>query len=266
MIIEQIRNATIKIHYGNKVFLVDPWLAPKDSFGSFASLPESIPFKTRDSQKSFISMPICELPKSVDEILSGVDYYIVTHIHPDHIDMNLDGTVGGLLNKKIPLLAQNEEDANIFKSSGFENVMILSENGLSIGNINITKVPALHGVNIPCGSAMGFMMEGEDKTLYVAGDTVWYEKVAENLNKFKPEIIVLNACAAELIDFGRLIMDAEDVKKVIQSSPDSEIILSHMDNVAHASLSRTSLGDELKESGVFSSKIKLPEDGEILEF
>ena len=77
---------------------------------------------------------------------------------------------------------------------------------------------------------------------------------------------MLNACAAELIDFGRLIMDAEDVKKVIQSSPDSEIILSHMDNVAHASLSRTSLGDELKESGVFSSKIKLPEDGEILEF
>lgn len=266
MVIEQIRNATIKIHYGNKVFLVDPWLAPKDSFGSFASLPPSIPFQTRDSQKSFISMPICELPKTVEEILSGVDYYIVTHIHPDHIDMSLDGTVGSLLNKKTPLLVQNEEDAQVFKNSGFENITILPENGLSMDNIRITKVPALHGVNIPCGSAMGFMMEGEDKTLYVSGDTVWYEKVAENLKKFQPDVIVLNACAAELIDFGRLIMDAGDVKKVIQSAPDSEIILSHMDNVAHASLSRTALGDALKEAGAFSSKIKIPEDGEVLEF
>ena len=62
MQIRQIRNATIKIHYGGKVFLVDPWLAPKDGFGCFAGLPESIPFKTPDSQKTFISMPICPLP------------------------------------------------------------------------------------------------------------------------------------------------------------------------------------------------------------
>lgn len=266
MIIKQIRNATIKIHYGDKVFLVDPWLAPKDSFGSFSSLPKSIPFKTRDSQKSFISMPICNLPQSVDEILSKVDYYIITHIHPDHIDINLDGTVGSLLDKKTPILVQNEDDAQIFRNSGFTNIEILSEYGLSVGNIKITKVPALHGTNIPCGSAMGFIIEGENKTLYVAGDTVWYEKVAETLDKFHPNVIILNACAAELEDFGRLIMDAEDVKKVIQYSPDSEIILSHLDNVAHASLSRTSLSDKLEELGIVSSKVLIPQDGEVLKF
>lgn len=32
MQIRQIRNATIKIHYGGKVFLVDPWLAPQGRF------------------------------------------------------------------------------------------------------------------------------------------------------------------------------------------------------------------------------------------
>lgn len=69
MQIRQIRNATIKIHYGGKVFLIDPWLAPKDGFGCFAGLPESIPFKTPDSQKTFISMPICPLPTTVDERL-----------------------------------------------------------------------------------------------------------------------------------------------------------------------------------------------------
>ena len=158
-----------------RYILVDPWLAPKDSFGCFASLPESMPFKACDSQKSFISMPICDLPKSVDEILSNVDYYIVTHIHPDHIDMNLDGTVGNPLDKKIPVLVQNEDDAQIFKNSGFANVQVLSENGLYINDIKITKVPALHGTNIPCGSAMGFVMQGNNimKELNIMEATVF---------------------------------------------------------------------------------------------
>ena len=246
-----------------RYILVDPWLAPKDSFGCFASLPESMPFKACDSQKSFISMPICDLPKSVDEILSNVDYYIVTHIHPDHIDMNLDGTVGNPLDKKIPVLVQNEDDAQIFKNSGFANVQVLSENGLYINDIKITKVPALHGTNIPCGSAMGFVMQGEEKTLYVAGDTIWYEKVAENLDKFSPDVIILNACGAELEQFGRLIMNADDVEKVIKYASDSHIILSHMDNVAHSSLSRTALRNHLEKSGLLSN-VKIPEDGEII--
>ena len=181
MQIRQIRNATIKIHYGGKIFLVDPWLAPKDGFGCFARLPESIPFKTPDSQKTFISMPICPLPTTVDEILADVDYYIVTHIHPDHIDMEMDGTVGNMLNKETPVLVQNDEDAQVFVRSGFKDVRILPQSGLSIGEITVTNVPARHGVTIPCGSAMGFMMEGEEKTLYLAGDTVWYEQVEENL-------------------------------------------------------------------------------------
>ena len=71
------------------------------------------PFKTPDSQKTFISMPICPLPTTVDEILADVDYYMVTHIHPDHIDMEMDGTVGNMLNKETPVLVQNDEDAQV---------------------------------------------------------------------------------------------------------------------------------------------------------
>lgn len=58
-------------------------------------------------------MPICPLPTTVDEILADVDYYIVTHIHPDHIDMEMDGTVGNVLNKETPVLVQNDEDAQV---------------------------------------------------------------------------------------------------------------------------------------------------------
>ena len=106
-------------------------------------------------------------------------------------------------------------------------------------------------------------MQGEEKTLYVAGDTIWYEKVAENLDKFSPDVIILNACGAKLEQFGRLIMNADDVEKVIKYASDSHIILSHMDNVAHSSLSRTALRNHLEKSGLLSN-VKIPEDGEII--
>lgn len=108
-------------------------------------------------------------------------------------------------------------------------------------------------------------MEGEEKTLYLAGDTVWYEQVEESLRRFQPDVIILNACAAELVDFGRLIMDAKDVEQVITHAPEADIIISHMDNVAHASLSRTSLSEQLESQNLLS-RVKIPADGETLSF
>lgn len=261
MRIEQIRNATIRVTYKGTTFLVDPWLAPKDGFGCFAELP----FELRDSQKRHVSMPICELVMPVEEILKGVDYYLITHIHPDHIDMAPDGTVGRFLDKKIPVLVQNEEDAQVFKNSGFESVQVVSEQGSRIGEARITKVPAVHGTLVPFGHAMGVMMEGEEKTLYIAGDTVWCSEVEKNLDTYQPQVIVLNACAAELGTFGRLLMDDHETEMVIKAAPQAEVIISHMDNVAHASISRTMMEDYLKEHQLLEH-VRIPEDGESMEF
>ena len=114
MKIQQIRNATLKISYADKIFLIDPYLEEKNKFGCFADIPGK-PFLTADNVKNQIPAPICELPFSVEKILENVDYYLLTHIHPDHIDMNFaEGTVGNLLDKKIPILAQDDNDAKIF--------------------------------------------------------------------------------------------------------------------------------------------------------
>ena len=89
---EQIRNATIVLEYADKRFLVAPWLAPQGSNGTFKEL--GMEKEVISSKHNELAMPICSLPKSVAEILNGVDYYIITHIHPDHIDMYPDGKVG----------------------------------------------------------------------------------------------------------------------------------------------------------------------------
>lgn len=263
MEIQQIRNATIKITYEKVSFLVDPWLAEINAIGCLADYKMTIP----DAAKEKVKMPIVGLPQPIEEILADVDAYIITHIHPDHIDMYPDGTVGKLLNKSIPVYVQNAEDQAILLKSGFNFVSILTEKGLDLPhNINLKKVPALHGTIRPCGPASGFILEGADeKCLYVAGDTIWFPGIENTLVTYKPEVIVLNACAAKLEEYGRILMDDADVAKVYETCPNASIIASHMDTVAHAFLSRLTLRKKLSNRKI-QDKILIPKDGEIMQF
>ncbi|VBB09348.1 metallo-beta-lactamase [Lucifera butyrica] len=262
MKIEQIRNATIRIEYAGKNFLVDPWLMPKDAMGPIRG------YSITDTTKKDIKMPMCELPKSIQEILTNIDTYIVTHVHPDHIDMDANAATGGKpLHKATPVLVQNADDAKFMKRSGFTKVDLMQETGLALEeNIRLIKTPARHGVIKPCGPASGFILQHEqEKTIYVAGDTIWYPEVKTTLETYQPDIIILNACAAELLDFGRLIMDDNDVYEVYKTCPNATIIASHMDTVSHATLTRETLREKLTEKGIID-KILIPADGEVYQF
>lgn len=261
MQIHQIRNAMIRIDYAGKTFLTDPWLVEKGGMGSFSGSS----FRYRYPAQAQISMPMCDLPMPVEEILKGIDAYIVTHVHPDHIDMAADGTVGELMDKKVPVFVQSDEDAEVLKHSGFTQVNVLSEHTV-FGKIRLVKTPGLHGTRIPCGPSCGVIFEHPaEKKLYVAGDTIWYEGVAETLTRFQPDVIILNACAAEFIDQGRLIMDDNDVNEVYKSCPNAKIIVSHMDNVAHASLTRKTMRERLMQRDLWD-KVLMPDDGEAYSF
>ena len=264
MNIQQIRNATLRITISGKTFLIDPWLAAKGTMGCFADIPGH-PFTLLDPVKEQIPMPIFDLPMAISDVLADVDAYLITHIHPDHIDMAADGTVGALLDHAKPIYVQNEADAAVFQRSGFSDVRVLSADGSAFHGVKITKAPARHGVIQPCGDACGLVFEAADEqTLYVAGDTVWYEGVRQTLATYKPPIIVLNTCAAEIIENGRLIMGDEDVEAVARTMPESKIIPTHMDNVAHASITRHEMRGLLARRGI--ENYQMPADGEVLAF
>ncbi len=261
MNIQQIRNATVRITYDDNVFLIDPWLIKKGAMGCFSDTP----FRCADPAKENIPMPMCDLPMPAEDVLRGVDAYIVTHVHPDHIDIEPDGTVGKTLNKNLPTYVQSTDDANIFLRSGFSNVTVMYENS-SFGNVNLIKTLGRHGTKIPCGPSCGVIfISNNEKTLYVIGDTIWYDAIKNTLSKFQPDVIVVNACAAELLYEGRLIMNDTDILSIHDMCPHSRIIISHMDTVAHATISRSDMKKFIYENGLEQYTV-MPDDGEVVTF
>lgn len=264
MNIRQIRNATLRIEYAGKIFLIDPWLAKKGAMGSFADFPDS---KMSDPTNLHVKMPMCELPFPAEEVISGVNAYLLTHLHPDHFDIDPVTMTGGhSLDKNVPIWVQNDTEAKFMEHSGFRNIGVFSATGTRFDNITISKVPAVHGTEKPCGPACGLILKHPlEKTLYIAGDTIWCDDVKKTIKQYKPDIIVANACAASLLDFGRLIMDDQDLAALHDTCPDATLIASHMDTVAHATLTRKTLREKLAGKGILESFL-IPADGEFLRF
>ena len=206
MYLQQIRNATIFLYYGGKKFLIDPVLAPK---GSWPPFPNSI----RQDQNN----PLVELPVPVDELLEA-DAYIITHLHMDHFDEQAQR----LLPKDAPIFVQNTSDQIALSKKGFKNLHILNEN-TSFYGVHLIKTPGQHGkgnILLRSGEVCGIVFcHPTEKTLYVAGDTVWYKGVAETIHRYSPKIIVANAGANRMLNSELLIMGKEDVYELWKAAP-----------------------------------------------
>ena len=253
---QQLRNATILIEYAGTKFLVDPMLAEKGAFPGFEGTPNS-----------HIANPLVHLPIPMDEILD-VDAVIVTHIHPDH----WDEAAIKLVPKDMLIFAQNENDAAQIKEQGFKNVRALEEKTV-FEDITLIKTPGRHGGEKTVekyadllGLVSGVIFKHpNEKTVYIAGDTVWYEGVEENLKKYEPDVVILNSGDAQVLGYEPIIMDKKDVYEVYKAAPKATIIASHMESVNHAMLSRKELREFLSEQGM-TQRVLVPEDGETCIF
>lgn len=111
MIIQQIRNATLKIRYRNITFLIDPWFQDQGSgFSAKAVRPEM----------QGIKCPMNALPDSPENILKDVDYCLVTHLHFDHFSPDY-------LPQDLKIIAQNHEDAEKIRRIITDKIEIKSD-------------------------------------------------------------------------------------------------------------------------------------------
>ena len=257
---QQIRSATAIVTFGGIRFLVDPWLAPKDSCPPIPG-----------SANPGLRCPVHDLPMPLEDILK-VDAVIATHLHFDHFDE----TAMQVIPKDMTLFAQDETDAGALRGKGFADVRVLKYSGEVFNGTTLFKTDCIHGQpgeigrlyeNLPIRrEACGVVMRSpkEAKTLYLAGDTVWCDYVAAAIRDYRPDVIVVNAARAQVAPFGPIIMGLEDIEKILEAVPEATVVVSHMDNVGHATLWRKDIKEFVAKHGV-KERLLIPEDGEELE-
>lgn len=188
--ITQIRNATLHIAYGGVRFLVDPMLSDRHSWPGFEG---SVNSEERN--------PLVHLPMTKEEILD-VDAVIVTHLHEDHWDE--EARKG--LPKALPIFAQSDADAATIREEGFSDVRVLSDKS-NFNGVQLVKTAGRHGTDAhyaKIGSLLGeacgvvFKKAGLE-TIYLAGDTIWHDRVATVLKTHRPDVAILNTGYAMVV-------------------------------------------------------------------
>ncbi|MBM3604200.1 MAG: MBL fold metallo-hydrolase [Alphaproteobacteria bacterium] len=255
--ITQIRNATLRIDYGGVRFLVDPMLAERHAFPGFPG-----------TANAHEANPMVHLPLPLANLID-VDAVIVTHLHEDHWDQ----AARDALDKDLPIFVQNDADAEVIRGQGFSDVRVLTDS-TQFNGVHLIKTGGRHGTEAHyavmaevLGEVCGvvFRRTGE-KTIYLAGDTIWNDDVAAALSRHEPDVAILNAGYAMVqgID-GAIIMGTEDVLRVHQAAPEALLIASHMEAINHCVLTRAELRAFATREG-FAEKLLTPGDGEATAF
>ena len=221
-----VRHATLLLDTTVGRILVDPMLRARGTTPPIENTP--------NPQRN----PLVDLPVPVDDVLSGVDLCIVTHLHRDHFD--------DLVPLDLPILTQPESAAEL-RARGHTNV--------ATEHPGIAMTRGRHGTG-EIGEAMeavsGWVVDG----VYVAGDTIWCDEVEAALAEHRPRAVVLNASGARFLVGDPIVMDVADVRRVRQAT-DASVAVVHLEAINHC----------LEPRAAYRAieGVRVPDDGEMIE-
>lgn len=245
-----IRHATCRIHYGGRVLLVDPMLSDPGVMPPITRSPNPRP------------NPLVPLSMAADTVLTGVGAILVTHTHADH----WDAAATTLVAKNTTLFIQ-PGDAARFAEWGFASARPIDPS-ISWNGIQISRTGGQHGrgdVGQRMAPVSGYVLSSAGSpTVYVAGDTVWCPEVESAIQTHKPDVVIVNAGAAQFLEGGPITMAVDDVLHVCQAAPRAKVIAVHMEAINHCVLTRAALREALNKSPS-KPAVLIPRDGEVLQ-
>ena len=244
-----IRNATMRLLYGGRIIVTDPYLAEKHSLPSYTG---------------FSPNPLVDLPCKPVEAIAGAELVIVSHLHTDHFDE----TAQKLLPRDTPILCQ-PGDEGVIAGKGFQNVTPLKDS-VEWQGIEIKRMPGRHGsgeMAEQMGMVSGFVLRAAgEPVVYWAGDSVWYEEVAAVVETEEPDIVIIHSSGARFGDSDPIVMDAEQTVAVCLTAPNATVVAIHMESLDHGTISRKALRAAAVAGGISGARLLIPADGETLTF
>jgi L-ascorbate metabolism protein UlaG (beta-lactamase superfamily) len=132
--------------------------------------------------------------------------------------------------------------------------------------LTITAAPARHGpagIEPLAGDVIGFVLTSAkpgSRPVYISGDTVWYDGVAEVARRFRAGVVLPFAGAAQTRGPFHLTMDTNDTIETARAFPDAVIVPLHSDGWAHFRQSSVDLRASFDVLG-FGARLKLLEPG-----
>jgi len=128
--------------------------------------------------------------------------------------------------------------------------------------LRITATPARHGpagIEPLAGDVVGFVIEADGtRPIYVTGDTVWYDGVAEVARRFKAGVVLLFAGSAQTRGAIHLTMDVNDAIETAHHFPDAAIVPVHCEGWAHFRQTCADLAAAFKALGIDGRLRMLP--------
>ena len=185
------------------------------------------------------------LRKTADPALAAAELEPLDAVllsHDQHAD-NLDDSGRALLGRVPRVLTTASGAARLGGTARglrpWESTTLTAPGG---EQVRVTGTPCRHGpagIEPISGDVTGFMLEsvsGIAPTVYVTGDTVYYEGVAEVARRFSPEVIVAFAGAARPRGPFDVTMSANDLLDTAHAFPQALIVPVHSEGWAHFTL------------------------------
>ena len=192
-------------------------------------------------------------PALSSESLGRIDAVLLSHDH--HYD-NLDHSGRKFVESARQVLTTSAAAERLGgKAIGLANWQSID---IPAGSrvLRITGTPARHGpAHGDRGPVTGFVLaftDDLDHAVYISGDTVWYEGVAEVARRFEVRAAVLFMGAARVPAVGpdALTMTAEDGIQAARAFSRATIIPLHYEGWAHFTESREVIASAFNDAGI----------------
>jgi L-ascorbate metabolism protein UlaG (beta-lactamase superfamily) len=242
---------TVLIEWEGVSLLTDPTF--DDAGGSYPS-GSIVLNKTSGPARSVESLP------HVDAVLLSHDQ------HSDNLDQ-----AGRELLTRVPLVLTTPEAAGRLgpPARGLKRWESSTISGPEGAELRISGTPARHGpagIEPIAGPVTGFYVEDSVGTgIYVTGDTVFFDGVAETARRFQPSLVVAFAGAARTRGPFDLTLSVSDLLELAAVFPSALIVPVHIDGWAHFTQGKTEIQKGFSALGL-ENRLAMLEPGETRRF